>query len=66
MNNYGQIGAAIEKQAQCLPSTYTLRDNLKSQLQQAKANVLRIEELLSLLDANPQVDRILELLQKGY
>ncbi len=43
-----------------------LKENLGYELQRAQANVARIQELLALLDKNPEVNRIMELLGKGY
>lgn len=40
-----------------------LRESLVRELQQAKANVSRLEELLGLLEKNPEVNRIMELLR---
>lgn len=39
-----------------------LRENIATDLARAKANVARLEELAKLIDANPDVSRILELM----
>lgn len=39
-----------------------LREQLTFQLREAQTNVARLEELLALLDKNPEVNRIMELL----
>lgn len=40
----------------------SLRQNLEAELVRAKANVTRLAELLALLDRNPEINRIMELL----
>lgn len=47
------------------PQALTLRETTEHQLTRAKAEVMRLEELLVLLDAHPETQRILELLGKG-
>ncbi len=47
-------------------SHLTLRENLVQQRESALANVQRLDELLALLDAHPETNRILELLGRGY
>ncbi len=68
MNDYGN--AYLEKQA-CdtapgLGRPLNLRENLEHELARAQANTARIQELLGLLDKNPEVNRIMELLGKSY
>jgi hypothetical protein len=58
-------GGALAGQAGLAQQT-SLKDNLRYQLARAHAEVSRLEELLTLLDANPEVERIMHLLQKGY
>jgi len=41
-----------------------LRESLNNQLIHAKAEVSRLEELITLLDQNPEFNRIMELLGK--
>lgn len=48
------------------PSTISLRQELEMQLERANAEVKRISELLQLLDANPDVQRILQLIGRRY
>jgi hypothetical protein len=45
------------------PIPLSLRDRLKMQLRDAMKEVARLEELLKLMDANPDAERIMELLR---
>jgi hypothetical protein len=70
MANYGEAGTNIQEQSATsdpmqiqMPS---LRDNLSNQLKRAQAEVSRLEELITLLDQNPEVNRIMELLGRKY
>lgn len=40
----------------------TLKESLNNQLNRAKAEVARLDEVIQLLDKNPEVQRIMELL----
>lgn len=55
----------LEKTA-CKLRPPSLRENLNNQLDNAKCEVLRLEEAITLLDANPDVQRILELLGQKH
>ncbi len=44
----------------------TLKEDIENQLKRAKAEVMRLEELSKLLEANPETNRILELLGRKY
>lgn len=44
----------------------SLKENLHAQLQRANAEVGRLTQLISLLDANPDTQRILELMGNKY
>jgi hypothetical protein len=44
----------------------SLLENTKQQLEKAKIEVLRLEELVSLLEANPETQRIMELLANRF
>lgn len=49
-----------------IPPSPTLKQNLESQLRSDKANVVCLKELIQLLQNNPEVDRILELMGISY
>lgn len=53
-------------QAQCSLAPPSLQQTLSSQLEQAKQEVQRLEELLQLLNQHPEVNRIMELLGGRY
>lgn len=65
MNEYSDAVASLQ-QAQASTRRLTLREQTEDQLNQAKQEVLRIEELLDLMDRNPEIQRILELLGRKY
>lgn len=48
---------------QLMPMKETLKQQLEYRLKQAQTEVARNQELLTLLEANPEVERILELMQ---
>jgi hypothetical protein len=56
----GGLGSTIS------PYQPSLKENYQQQLEQAKKSVSRIEEILKLLDENPSVGRILELMGRSY
>jgi len=60
MNEY------LAKQADCLQGTSTLQLSLHqlaaTRLENAKNEVARLEELAALLERNPEISRVLELL----
>ena len=56
-------GSAGMQQARLAP--FTLKESLEQELASAQANVSRLQELLTLLSAHPEVNRIMELLGGG-
>jgi hypothetical protein len=61
-NDCGSADMQIAKEVR-MPS---LRENMHYELEQARKNVARLEELTRLLEANPETQRILELLGRKY
>lgn len=57
-----QLQLRLQAGMQAMPMNETLEDRLRRQLVQAKAEVLRLEELSQLLKEHPEVNRVLELL----
>lgn len=58
-------GDQIAKQAECLGTTtlsINLKDRLRAQLQSAQTNINNLQELIGLLENNPELGRALELL----
>jgi hypothetical protein len=55
----------MTEKAQCttgLDRPLELRESIQYDLSQAEARVIRLKELLTLLEAHPEVNRIMELL----
>lgn len=68
---YGyNAGKALSAENACLMENQLrmpgLKENLHAQLQRANAEVGRLTQLISLLDANPDTQRILELMGNKY
>lgn len=61
--DYGFSGNLAK--AESLGGPYPLKDRLKAERDRAVANVNRLNELLDLLESNPDLSRALELLQGG-
>jgi hypothetical protein len=51
--------------AKAVPMQVSLHKSLTMQLDQANKEVARLQELITLIDNNPDVSRILELLGRG-
>jgi hypothetical protein len=56
-------GLATQQMQASNPTPLSLRDRLKMQLRDAMKEVAKLEELLKLMDANPDAERIMELLR---
>jgi len=64
--DYTNLSNQIQKAAyaeQLMPMSETLRGRLEYQLKNAKSKVSQLEELVVLLDSNPEFERMLTLLQ---
>lgn len=65
--NDWNIAAQQEKAAMldCSRREYTLKDRLIRQREQSQAETARLTELIGLLESNPAIQRVLELMGKG-
>lgn len=54
------------KAVELRPSTVSLKQEMQHELDRAKANVNRLERLNKLLDENPNITEILQLLGRKY
>lgn len=62
---YDQYSAKQEAVEISLAQSENLVIRYTNELKRAKANVERLEKLLALLDANPQVTEIIQLMGRG-